>query len=103
MCSDVISVDELSNLPVFTRRGSFEFPDLLDHKVYIALRTWSQHQFCSVGTDGFLALIAHPIWHDDDNRISLSSAYAGGSYACIARCAFDNSHAGAQVSSSLCF
>src|SRR5215469_1819220 len=103
MCFDVISVDKLTNLPVFTRGGNLEFFDLLDHQVYIALRTRSKYQLCSIGANGLLALIAHPIRHDNDNRITLSGAYARGSYTCVACCAFDNAHAWAQVSSSLCF
>src|SRR5258708_39213894 len=99
---DVISIDELADFPKFTRVRCFEFFNLLDHQVYVALRARSQYQICTVGADGFLPLFAHPSGHDDNHGIAFSSAHAGGGYACIASRAFDDAHARTQVASPFC-
>src|SRR5258706_1335475 len=94
---DVIGIDELTNLPKFTGRGSLEFFDSLDHQVYIAFSTWSQHQFRPIRTDGLFALVAHALRHDDDDWIALSSTNARGGYACVAGRTLNNGLARPQV------
>src|SRR5881392_3259081 len=94
---DIISIDELTNLPVFAWMGSLEFFDFLDHQVHIALRTRGQHKFSTVGADGLLTLLTHTIRHDDDDGITFGCTNTRSGDTCVAGGAFDNAHARAQV------
>src|SRR5437763_3007207 len=98
---DVIDIDELTDLPVFARRGTLEFLDLLDDQVYIALRARGKHEFRAISPNGLLAFLAHPVRHDDDHWIALSSSNAGSGNTAIAGGAFNDSHARPQVSTPL--
>src|SRR5579859_1181195 len=98
---DIIDIDELPNFPVFARSSSFEFLDLLNHQVYIALSTRRQHQLRPIGTDSLLTFIAHSIWHNDYRRIPLSGRYAGSGNTSIASRTFNDAHARAQVATPL--
>src|SRR5579884_3343022 len=101
MSLNIVGVDELANLPVFAGRGGFQFFDLLDHQINIALRAGGQHQFGPVGANGLFALLAHPLRHDDDDGIALCRADTGRGNAGIAGSAFNDGHAGPQVAAPL--
>src|SRR5947209_15949260 len=98
---DVISIDELANLPVFTRGSSLEFLDLFDDDIYIAFSAGGEHEFRAIRLNGFLTLFAHTIRHDDDNGVAFGSAHAGGGDAGVACSAFDDAHTRTQITAPL--
>src|SRR5579875_3665005 len=98
---DIVGVDELAHLPVFAGRGGFQFFDLLDHQVNIALRAGGEHKFGSIGANGLFPFVAHPLRHDNDDGIALCRAHTGRGNTGVAGGAFDDSHAGAQLTAPL--